>query len=159
MKNTIQKSINEKFYIKYAWIIFLIIGIVLVVGGLLHFFGFNTDPKLVESISGETIEGLQNSNPMIFDLYDFYFRGGGLSDVGFGFMILFIAIFGYRKKQKWSWYAFSFVPLYFLAWIFISTDLPDDAKSSLFTPLLVFILLSTLGLLLPFRSFFPKKTV
>lgn len=155
MKN----SINEKFYIKYAWIIFLIIGIILVVGGLPHFYGFNTDPKLVETISGETIDGIKDSNPMFFNLYDFYFRGGGLSDVAFGFMIVATSIFAYRKTQKWSWYAFSFVPIYFLAWIFISSSLPDDAKSSLLPPLLVLILLSTLGLLLPFRRFFPKKTV
>lgn len=153
MKN----DIKERFYIKYVWVLFLVIGLIVIAGGVPHFFGINTDPKLVETISGETIDELKESSPMFFDLYNFYFSGGGLSDVGFGFMLVIISIFAYRKVQKWAWYTFCFVPVYFFAWIFISSSLPDDAKSSLFPPLIVIIILSILGLVLPFRKFFPEK--
>jgi len=64
---------NEKFYEKYAWIIFLIIGVMVVAGGIPHALGFNTDPTLVQTISGQTIENLKTSIPMFFNLYNFYF--------------------------------------------------------------------------------------
>lgn len=148
---------NEKFYVKYAWVIFLIIGIIVLIGGVPHSFGVNTDPKLVETISGKTIEELKDSNSMFFDLYNFYFSGGGLSDVGFGFLLIIISIFAYKQGQKWAWYAFCFVPAYFLAWIGLSLSLPSESQASLFTPLIVFIILSLIGLILPFGKFFLKS--
>lgn len=148
---------NEKIYEKYAWIIFLIIGIMIFAAGIPHMFGINTDPALVETISGQTIDELKSSNPMFFNLYNFYFSGGGLSDIGFAFFLIIISLTAYRKGQKWSWYALWFVPVFFLTWILISLPLPIKAKSSLFPPLIIFIVLSLVGLLLPIRKFFTKK--
>ncbi|MFA5856825.1 MAG: hypothetical protein WC867_05675 [Candidatus Pacearchaeota archaeon] len=147
----------EKFYKKYAWIIFFLIGLVVLVGAVPHALGFNTDPKLVESISGLTIEELKISNPMFFNLYNFYFSGGGLSDLGFAFFIIVISLTAYRKGEKWAWYAFLFIPVYFLAWIFLNRTLPIEAQKSLLPPLTIIIILTILGLILPFRKFFPKK--
>jgi hypothetical protein len=157
-KNTMNTTANERFYEKYAWVIFLCIGIMVLAGGIPHVFGNNTDPTLVETISGQTVEELKTSNPMFFGLYNFYFRGGGLSDVGVAFFLIVISIFAYRQGQKWAWYAFWFVPLYFLSWIALSVSLPSASQSSLLPPLLVIIVLSLLGLLLPLRKFFPKVT-
>ena len=120
-------------------------------------FGINTDPALVETISRQTIEELKNSNSMFFSLYNFYFSGGGLSDVGVAFFLIIISIFAYRTGQKWAWYSLWFVPLFFIGWLFLISPLPDQAQSSMFTPLIVFIVLSILGLLLPLRKFFPKN--
>lgn len=151
------KTTNERFYEKYAWIIFLIIGVMILAGGIPHMFGNNTDPALVETISGQSIDELKTSSPMFFRLYDFYFSGGGLSDVGVAFFLIVITIFAYRTGQKWAWYSFWFVPLFFIGWIFLCLPLPDQAQSSMFIPLIVFIVLSILGLLLPFRKFFLKN--
>ncbi|MBI2415787.1 MAG: hypothetical protein HYV33_03945 [Candidatus Kerfeldbacteria bacterium] len=148
---------KEKFYEKYAWVIFLVIGLMVLVGGMPHMLGVNTDPALVETISGQTIDELKSSSPMFFDLYNFYFSGGGLSDVGVAFFLLVISIFAYRTGQKWAWYAFWFVPVYFLFWIALSSALPSASQSLLLSPLIVIIVLSLAGLLLPFRKFFPKK--
>lgn len=148
---------NEKFYEKYAWVIFLLIGVMVLAGAFPHAFGFNTDPTLVQTISGQTIDELKVSNPMFFNLYSFYFRGGGLSDLGFAFFLIIISLFAYRQGQKWAWYAFWFVPVYFLAWIALSLTLPSTSQTSLLPPLIVIIILSLLGLLLPFRKFFSKK--
>jgi hypothetical protein len=152
------KTTNERFYEKYAWIIFLITGVLILAGGIPHMLGNNTDPALVETISGQTIEELKHSNPMFFSLYHFYFSGGGLSDVGVAFFLIIISIFAYRTGQKWAWYSLWFVPLFFIGWLFLIIPLPEQAQSSLFTPLIVFIILSILGLLLPFRKFFPKNS-
>ena len=148
---------NEKFYEKYAWVIFLIIGIIILIGAIPHTLGINTDPTLVQTISGKTINELEVSNPMFFDLYKFYFSGGGLSDLGFAFFIIIITLFAYRQGQKWAWYSFLFVPIYFLIWIILSLNLPIESQSSLFPPLIALIILSIIGLLLPIRKFFSKQ--
>jgi len=152
------KTTNERFYEKYAWVFFLIIGVMILAGGIPHMFGINTDPALVEAISGQTIEDLKTSSPMFFNLYNFYFSGGGLSDIGVAFFLIIVSIFAYRTGQKWAWYSLWFVPLFFIGWLFLILPLPEKAQSSMFAPLMVFIVLSVLGLLLPFRKFFPKNT-
>lgn len=150
-------KMNEKFYEKYAWIIFIAIGVIVLLGAIPHIFGLNTDPTLVQTISGKTIDELKVSNPMFFNLYNFYFIGGGLSDLGFAFFLIVISATAYRLRQKWAWYAFWFVPAYFLSWVVLSSTLPPESSSSLIPPLTVFIILSLIGLLLPFRKFFPRK--
>jgi len=147
---------NEKFYEKYAWIVFLVVGILVLVGTVPHALGFNTDPTLVQTISGKTIDELKTSSPMVFNLYNFYFRGGGLSDLGFAFFLIVISMTAYRQRQKWAWYAFWFIPVYFLGWIGLSLTLPSESSSSLIPPLTIFIILSLLGLFLPLKKFFPK---
>lgn len=148
---------NGKFYERYAWIVFLIIGVMVLSGAIPHALGFNTDPTLVQTISGKTIVELKISNPMFFNLYNFYFSGGGLSDLGFAYFLIIISLTAYRWRQKWAWYTFWFVPAYFLAWIALSLTLPSEAISSLLPPLVIIIVLSLAGLLLPFRYFFPSK--
>lgn len=148
---------KKKIHEKYAWVIFLIIGILVLAGGIPHMLGINTDPALVSYIAGQTIEEIENSNLLLFNLYHFYFKGGGLSDIGVAFFLIVISINAYRKGERWSWYALWFVPLFFSLWIFVSLPLPADAKAALLPPLFVFIVLSLLGLLLPIRKFFPKK--
>jgi len=150
-------KVVEKFYEKYAWIIFLGIGIMVLAGAIPHMLGFNTDPALVETIGGQTIDELKLSSPMFFDLYNFYFSSGGLSDLGFGFFLIVISLFAYRQGQKWSWYSFWFIPAFFLAFMVLSSTLPSESQSILYPPLIVLIILSLAGLLLPFRKFFPKK--
>ena len=53
---------NEKFYEKYAWIIYQIIGVMVLVGAIPHNFGINTDLALVQFISGQTVEVIKISN-------------------------------------------------------------------------------------------------
>lgn len=150
---------SGKFHEKYTWVIFLIIGIMVLIGAIPHILGVNTDPTLVQTISGQTIDELKVSSPMFFNLYSFYFRGGGLSDLGFVFFLIVISLTAYRRGQKWAWYAFWFVPVYFLAWIALSSTLPSAAQLSLLPPLIVIIVLSLAGLLLSFRKFFPKNEI
>jgi len=150
-------TMHEKFYEKYAWIVFPVIGVMVLAGAIPHAFGFNTDPTLVQAISGKTIDELKVLNPSFFNLYNFYFSGGGLSDLGFAFFLIVVSATAFRRAQKWAWYAFWFIPAYFLSWVGLSLTLPPESIPSLLPPLTVFIILSLAGLLLPFRKFFPKK--
>jgi len=146
---------NEKVYEKYAWILLFAIGVIFLVSAVPHTLGINTDPETVERIIGMTLNELKDSNPGFFDLHIFYFRFGGLSDLGFAFFITAISLTAYRKGEKWAWYAFWFLPAYFIGSAAIATSI--ESSLSLLLPLTMFVILSLLGLLLPYRKFFPSK--
>jgi len=57
-----EKPMNEKFCKKYAWIIFLIIEVIVLVGAIPRTFGINTDPALVQVINDQTIDAIKISN-------------------------------------------------------------------------------------------------
>ncbi len=152
-----KKTDKPKFFEKYAWILFLIIGFLVLIGAIPHTLGNNTDPGLVITISGYTIEELQASYPDIFNLYDFYFRGGGLSDLGFAVLMIVLSLTAFRTGQKWSWYTFWVFPAYFLSWIFLCLPLPEEARAMLIPPLTVLTAVCTIGLILPVRIFLGKE--
>lgn len=148
-------QIVDKLYEKYAWIIISAIGVLTILGGLPHALGVNTDPTTAESIVGIALSDLKALNPMFFDLYDFYFRFGGWSDVGFAFLMTVISSTAYRKGERWAWYTLWIVPIYFLGSAAIIMSVGPSAMG-LLPFLALFTILPLLGLLLPFRKFFPK---
>lgn len=141
----------DKFYHKYAWVLLFAIGLLVAIPGVFHYIGFNTDPATAEEIVGISLNELEESNPQAFDLYEFYFQFGGLSDVGFGLLVAIISATAYRNGRKWAWYTLWSVPAFFAA----SIVLLYAYELSILAPL-VFVILALLGLLLPFRKFFPK---
>jgi hypothetical protein len=147
---------REKVSEKYAWVILAAIGVLTLVGGLPHALGFNTDPGTAEKIAGVSLAELEASNPRFHDLYDFYFRFGGLSDVAWAVLLIVISATKYRQGEKWAWYALWFLPILFLgsAGIVVSLGPPSTDILPFIT---LFGLLSLLGLLLPYRKFFPKE--
>ena len=145
----------EKIHEKYSWIIISVLGVLIIVGGVPHSLGVNTDPGLVESIVGMSMSEFKASNPNFYDVYDFYFRAGGWSDMGFAFFVLVISATAYRKGEKWAWYILWSVPVFFLGHAAITLSF-GESTSGLIPFLTVFVILSLLGLLLPFRKFFPK---
>jgi hypothetical protein len=146
---------GDKFYEKHAWVLFFVIGMLFLVSAVPHALGINTDSKTAESIAGVTLDELKSSNPSFFDLYDFYFRFGGLSDLGFAFLITIISLTAFRKGEKWAWYSLWILPAFFIGGILIVLSI--EKANSLLIPLALFTILSLLGLLLPYRKFFPKK--
>lgn len=148
---------KEKVYEKYAWIIFFVIGAVTLVIAVPHALGLNTDPALVESIAGMSIDALKSSNPMFFNLYNFYLSSGGISDFGFASLLIIVSATAYRGGQKWAWYAFWIVPVFFFGFTGLSLNLEASSSSYMLPPLMMFIILSLLGLLLPYRKFFPSR--
>jgi len=146
-----------KVYDKYAWLLLFAVGVLILVAAVPHALGINTDPALVESIAGMSIDDLKVSNPTFFNLYNFYFSSGGLSDLGFAFLLIVISATAYRKGERWAWYALWFVPAFFSGFAALSLTLPSESSLSLLPPLVVFIILSLVGLLLPIRKFFPSK--
>jgi len=145
---------NEKAYEKYAWILLFAIGVIFLVSAVPATLGI-PDPATVERIAGMTVNELKVSSPGFYNLYLFYFRFGGLSDIGFAFFITAISVTAYRKGEKWAWYALWVLPAYFIASAAISMSI--ESNLSLLLPETVFAILSLVGLLLPYRKFFPSK--
>ena len=67
------RLMNDKVYEKYAWIVFFAIGAITIVAAVPHALGLNTDPALVESIAGKSIDDLKSSNSDVFQLVQFLF--------------------------------------------------------------------------------------
>ena len=145
----------DKVYEKYAWVIFTVIGLLIFVGGVPHTLGNNGSPEIVESFVGMTVSEFKASNPNFYGVYDYYFRGGGWSDMGFGFFVIAISATLYRKGDKLAWYMLWSVPAFFLGHAAIALNF-GQPTSSLIPFLTVFVVLSLLGMLLPVRKFFPK---
>jgi len=146
---------TEKTYEKYAWILLFAIGVIFLVAAVPATLGINTDPGTVERIAGMTLNELKVSNPGFYNLYIFYFSFGGLSDLGVAFFITAISLTAYRKGEKWAWYTLWFVPAYFIGSAAIAMSI--ESSLSLLLPETMFVILSLLGLLLPYRKFFPSK--
>jgi hypothetical protein len=146
---------EDKVYEKYAWVILAVIGALIFAGGIPHMLGDNSSPEIVESFVGMAISEFKSSNPNFYGLYDFYFRAGGWSDMGFAFFVIIISATAYRKGEKWAWYYLWSVPVFFLGHAAIILNF-GQPTSSLIPFIALFIVLSIVGLILPFRKYFPK---
>lgn len=143
-------------YENHSWVILSAIGILIIVGGAPHALGYNTDPLVAENIIGKTLTEFQTSNPGFFDLYDYFFRSGGWSDMAFGFLVFMTSSTAYRRGERGAWYTLLSVPVFFLGHAAITLNV-GSAASDLIPFLTTFIALSLLGLILPIRRFFPTK--
>ena len=65
--NRNMKIYKRKIYEKYAWIIFIIIGFIFLLAAISYTFDINTAPTLVQVISGQTIDEIKISNPIIYE--------------------------------------------------------------------------------------------
>jgi len=71
----------------------------------------------------------------------------GTALLGFNVFALVVVLIPFKRHEKWAWYALWMLPLQWL-WQFIF--FPDLAY-------LMLALLTTVGLLLPYRRFFPQE--
>ncbi len=78
----------------------------------------------------------------------------GVVGVAFVIPTTLIAVTSYRKGRRWAWYAMWYVPVFVAASTYsqaVSGMIPWEAN--------FFIVIPLLGLLLPYRKFFPKTRV
>jgi hypothetical protein len=146
---------TERVYEKYAWVIITVLGVLIMVGGIPHSMGVNSDPETPESIIGMELSEFEVSTPGFFELYDFYFRAGGWSDMGFAFFIIVISATAYRRGERWAWYILWSLPVFFLGHAAITMSF-GASIAHLIPFLAVFTTISIVGLLLPIRRFFSK---
>jgi hypothetical protein len=147
---------HEKFYEKYAWVILLTLGLLWLVVGLVAMYQpegiFGTDAK---SVTNMPWSELKASNPVAANFIIFIYGQMGLLKISWSFFVLAITLTGYRRGEKWAWYTLWFVPFLLVSDAIFSVIYIGDVSQTLqFIPITTITLL---GLLLPYRKFFPSK--
>ena len=146
----------EKAYEKYAWILLFVLGIVPVVSAIVFApqGGRGREPVL-QSQTGLTwdqllaeVPGIGNFLAEVQHVLDTY-------AVGFGIFVMAISRFSYRKGERWAWYVLWMVPAVLVSIIVNDVNGGWPTSGYLGLPLLTVALL---GLLLPYRKFFPRKS-
>jgi hypothetical protein len=142
-------------YEKYAWVILLVLGLLWFVVGLYSVFlpegVFETD---VQSVTNMPWSELKASSPLATDFVIFTYGLLGLLKLSWSFFVLAITLTGYRRGEKWAWYTMWSVPVLLVGNAVFSAIFTGDVSQTLqFIPITTITLL---GLLLPYRKFFPR---
>lgn len=77
------------------------------------------------------------------------YRADGLASTGLGLFGGMVALFPFRRRERWAWGVFWFYPVFWLAHLIGQLPPGKDHIHQV-----VFIVLSLVGLLLPVREFF-----
>ncbi len=149
---------TEKAYEKHAWILLFVIGIFSLIGAIPFLLGIDLDPTFEEGIIGMKLSALKASNPRFFDFYTFYDRVVGLLFLAIALPSIVISATAYKRGEKWAWYPLWVIPVVFIG--IIATELGVGGESSsVLAGNLALLIVYLMGLLLPYRKFFPKRAV
>ena len=145
----------ERIYEKYAWVVFLFLGLLWVVVGFTQAFYPNgllgNDAQHVTDMSWNKLKA---SSPEATNLVRFLYGGMGLLKMSWSFLVIAITLTGYRRGEKWAWYTLCLVPILLVSsGLFNSWFFGDASEMLQWIPITA---ISLLGLLLPYRKFFPK---
>lgn len=151
---------TEKAYEKHAWIILFALGIVGLIVGLI---GVSTgrpfEEPLVRTMTGMGWDELVASSPRIAAYISLWIRFAFSAVAFFSILSIPIAWKSYRRGERWAWYALWAIPISSIAFtgVILSGGVSFwDSSGSIFYTLIA-LPLSLLGLLLPYRKFFPRK--
>ncbi len=145
-----------RVYEKYGWVIYLALGLLWLVVGLYQMF--SPDELIgndVQRVTGMSLSELEASNPVAIELVRFVYGALGNLKISWSFLVLAITLTGYRKGEKWAWYTLWLVPVILVSMGIFNAIFFSDVNQSLESIPIVSI--SLLGLLLPYRKFFPRK--
>jgi len=121
---------SERVYEKYGWMILSVSAVLGIVAAVVTTF----PPLYVFSSSL-----YEDVYPMLGAL--------GTALVAFNILALVMSLIPYRRGERWSWFTLWMLPL---GWISQFVFLPDVSY-------LVLAFLTTVGLFLPYRRFFPGR--
>jgi hypothetical protein len=146
-----------KVYEKYAWVILLAAGLLWLVVGIVAVFQpegiFEADAQAVTKLPWSDLKAL---SPEASSFVIFVYGQMGLLKVSWSLFILGITLTGYRRGEKWAWYMMLLAPILLVSDSAFSVVFIGDINQVWqFIPI---ITITMIGLLLPYRMFFPKKT-
>jgi hypothetical protein len=79
-------------------------------------------------------------------------RSWGIFELGFGVFVMAVSYVSFRNRERWSWFVLWILPAAILA------ELLNVLRAEMNPgPVPVFLLVSILGLILPYRRFFPAS--
>lgn len=154
-------SRTEKAYEKHAWIVLFALGLIQLLA-----FGFGywilgglggslrPDDIALKNFTGITWDQLVARVPGIGSYISLLGREVGINDIGYGILVIAISFVSYRKGERWAWYALWIIPVRIVG--FMANDLSGGSSFGVVMGI-PFIVVALLGLLLPYRKFFPRK--
>lgn len=157
---TAETQKKERFLERHSWKWFIVIAVIFGLFGIGDvILGMDADPAIAEGVTGVAWKELQVSNPRIASLIDLYVRPVGMYLVILSITTVTITLVGFRQGDRWAWYVLWIWPLAMASTflMFFTVEMPPGFPAP--PPMLsapVFLVLSVLALLLPYRKFFPK---
>ncbi len=152
----------EKGYEKHAWMLLFAPGVLelTAIGFGYWIFGglggnLRPDEEAVKSFTGITWDELLARIPGVGNYISLLGREVGINLIGFSILVMAISFVSYRKGERWAWYALWIIPIRILA--FMANDLSGGSSFGV-TAGLPLLIIALLGLLLPYRKFFPGKS-
>ena len=146
---------RERPWVKYGWVVYLFLGLMWLVVGLTQLF--NPEALLdneAQHITGVSWSELEASFPEATELVRFLFGTIGVLKTSWSLLVLSITLWPYRKGEKWAWYTMWLVPAVLVhQGLWYSVFLGDFNEMLPYIPI---VAVTLLGLLLPYRKFFPK---
>ncbi len=130
----------EKAYEKYAWILLFALGTLFLLGAITHIVGQGLGDVDLGTASSDLANRVR--------LMD---REIGIDQAAFSALVMIISGTSYRKGDRWAWYALWIVPVFFIGGAVNNLIGGGRINFSLST------FVALLGLVLPYRKFFPKK--
>ena len=144
----------EKAYEKHAWMILFAVGALLFYLALFIIVtAGSADPDLQE-VAGMTRDELASISPGFASYLVLGSRTLGVILSGVAFFGMAISLKSYRRGEKWSWYALWYFPVLFGLSAALELGAGGVTEGRAFA---VLFGVSLLGLLLPYRKFFPKS--
>ena len=145
---------KEKPYEKFAWVIPFVMGLFFLVSMSSTFFFpviLTGAEGAVKSLTGSTFSQLAASSPGVANYVYYLITILAIFSAGLGAFIMVVSATAYRKGEVWAWYLVWVVPVLFVL------DFGNDYRVLRYVDVgsIVIIAILVVGLLLPYRKFFP----
>jgi hypothetical protein len=145
----------ERIYEKYAWVAFLFLALLWVVVGFTQaFFPDGLAENEAQHVTDMSWSELKDSSPEASNLVRFLFGALGLIKMSWSFLVIAITLTGFRRGEKWAWYTLCLVPILLVSQGIFNSWFIGDASEML--QWIFPTTISLVGLLLPYRKFFPR---
>ena len=157
---------SVKAYEKHAWLILFVLWAIHLALSARDFIPSLQDFCLaclpgaqtaIHASTGLTWSQLASSDSRVAGFLASTLVDDGISGVGLDVFGMAVSMTSYKKGEQWAWYISWLMPLGILA-AQLNLYLLTGALLVIILAA-VFILVSLLGLLLPYRQFFPRKTI
>ena len=150
----------ERAYEKHAWILpfaFGVYGVVYAAAFLIYPAPPVLDEEAAVNLTGMTWEEIVTGSPGFARYIGYLARGYALELLVVRALGVALAAFPYRKGERWSWYVSWIFPIEFAG--ATATEISAGASSGTVAFELAVVVVYLLGLLLPYRKFFPRTQV
>lgn len=139
-----------------GWKVMLVMGIYVIILGLLWLFG--TAGMMAPGFTSATGQAWSNfvaGHPKVADYLIMTGRLSAAFGLAIGILVVFVAWNGYRKAEKWSWYAFLVVGT--IAWGGALADQISTGSPMGIVIMTIGVILFLIGLLVPAKAILSGK--